>query len=301
MKKIKIGIAEEIDFKIKLDKKNIIIEQIRKNKFLYDAIIITSNTYINYEIINNCKNIKVIFIMSLHLLSKIKLKKLRKDIKILHFGKGSKKVLDKITSTPEFIFGLIILLTKNFLYTLKMSKTNSWKPRETAKFGFDKMLSESTLGIIGYGRIGKKLASISKGFGIKTLIYSRKNKTQLSEIAKKSDIVSINLSLEKKTKNLIDKKFFSKMKKNSYFINTSKGDIVNYNDLIKYLNRNISGAAVDVYKNEDANDKELNNLINFSKKNDNLILTPHVAGGTLDSILELQKHCLGKIISAMKI
>tara|TARA_Y100000591_G_C21841697_1_gene706027 strand:+ start:1159 stop:2064 length:906 start_codon:yes stop_codon:yes gene_type:complete len=301
MKKIKIGIAEEIEFKIKSNKKNVIIDQIKKKDFFYDAIIVTSNTFINYKIINNCKNIKIIFIMSLHLLSKIKLKKLRKDIKILYFGKESKKVLDKITATPEFIFGLIILLTKNFLNTITMSKKNSWKPRETASFGLDKMLSESILGIIGYGRIGKKLASIAKGFGIKTLIYSRKNKTQLSEIAKKSDIISVNLSLEKKTKNLIDKKFFSKMKKNSYFINTSKGEIVNYNDLIMYLNKNIRGAAIDVYKNEDAKDKELVNLINYSKKNDNLILTPHVAGGTLDSILDLQKHCLGKIISTMNI
>ena len=57
-----------------------------KKNFFYDVILITSNSEIDYKIINKCKSIRIIFIMSLHLLSKIKLNKLRKDIKILYFG-----------------------------------------------------------------------------------------------------------------------------------------------------------------------------------------------------------------------
>lgn len=302
MKKIKIGISKEIDFKLKLyRKKEFQLNKIDLKRFLYDAIIITSNSKIDYKIINNCKNIKIIFIMSLHLLSKIKLKNIRKDIKILYFNNTSKKVLDTITATPEFIFGLIILLTKNFLRINETSKKNIWSPRQIAELTFNKMLSQSTLGIVGYGRIGKKLASIAKHFGMKTLIFTRKNNLKLNDLAKKSDIISINLSLNKKTKNIINKKFFSKMKNGSYFINTSKGDIVNYNDLLIHLNKNINGAAIDVYKNEDSNDKEIIKLINYSKKNNNLILTPHIAGSTLDSILTLQKHCLNRIKSEIKI
>ena len=112
--------------------------------------------------------------MSLHLISKINLKKLRKDIKILWFGKKSKQILDKVNATPEFIFGLIILLSKNFMNIQKTIYENTWKPRETALQSFEKMLSESKLGIIGYGRIGKKLKSIAKSFGIETLVYSNK-------------------------------------------------------------------------------------------------------------------------------
>ena len=83
-----------------------------KNKLNYNAIIITSSTQLNHELINKSKRLKLIFIMSLHLISKINLKKLRKDIKILWFGKKSKQILDKVNATPEFIFGLIILLSK---------------------------------------------------------------------------------------------------------------------------------------------------------------------------------------------
>jgi D-3-phosphoglycerate dehydrogenase / 2-oxoglutarate reductase len=302
MKKIKIGISKEIDFKFKLyQKKKFQLNKIDLKKFFYDAILITSNSKIDYKIINNCKSIQIIFIISLHLLSKIKLKKLRKDIKILYFNNKSKKVIDSITATPEFIFGLIILLTKHFLQINETLKKNIWDPRQVAELTFNKMLSQSTLGIVGYGRIGKKLASIAKHFGMKILIFTRKNNLKLNDLAKKSDIISINLSLNKKTKNIINKNFFSKMKTGSYFINTSKGDIVNYNDLLIYLKKNIKGAAIDVYKNENSNDKEIIKLINYSRTNNNLILTPHIAGSTLDSILTLQKHCLNRIESVIKI
>ena len=302
MKKIKIGISKEIDFKLKLyQKKKFQLNKIDLKKFFYDAILITSNTKIDYKIINDCKKIQIIFIMSLHLLSKIKLNKLRKDIKILHFNHKSKKIIDSITATPEFIFGLIILLTKHFLRINEISKKNIWDPRQIAELTFNKMLSQSTLGIVGYGRIGKKLASIAKHFGMKTLIFTRKNNLKLNDLAKKSDIISINLSLNKKTKNIINKKFFSQMKNGSYFINTSKGDIVNYNDLLIYLKKNIKGAAIDVYKNENSNDKEIIKLIKYSRINNNLLLTPHIAGSTLDSILTLQKHCLNRINSVIKI
>ena len=56
-----------------------------------------------------------------------------------------------------------------------------------------------------------------------------------------------------------------------------------------------------MYKNENSNDKEIIKLINYSKKNNNLILTPHIAGSTVDSILTLQKHCLNRIKSEIKI
>ena len=77
MKKIKIGISKEIDFKLKLyQKKKFQLNKIDLKKFFYDAILITSNTKIDYKIINDCKKIQIIFIMSLHLLSKIKFNKL---------------------------------------------------------------------------------------------------------------------------------------------------------------------------------------------------------------------------------
>ncbi len=297
MSKLRIGLSRDIDFKLKKNFHGFFIENL-KNKLNYNAIIITSSTQLDHKLINKSKKLKLIFIMSLHLISEIDLKKLRKDIKILWFGKRSKQVLKKINATPEFIFGLIILLSKNFLNIQNTIYKNTWEPRGTALLSFEKMLSNSKIGIIGYGRIGKKLKSIAKSFGIETLVYSNKkikNKKSLNYIAENADFVTINLSLNSSTKNLIDKDFFRKMKKNSYFINTAKGEIVNYKHLLKYLGKNIKGAAVDVYKIERASDREFQMLHNYANKNNNLILTPHIAGGTLDSLVKLQEHSLDMI------
>ena len=294
MSKLRIGLSRDIDFKLKKNFHGFFIENF-KNTLNYNVIIITSSTKLDHKLINKSKKLKLIFIMSLHLISEIDLKKLRKDIKILWFGKKSKQLLKKINATPEFIFGLIILLSKNFLNIQNTIYKNRWEPRDTALLSFEKMLSNSKIGIIGYGRIGKKLKSIAKSFGIETLVYSNKkikNKKSLNYIAENADFVTINLSLNSSTKNLIDKNFFRKMKKNSYFINTAKGEIVNYKHLIKYLGKNIKGAAVDVYKIERASHKEFKMLHNYANKNNNLILTPHVAGGTLDSLVKLQEHSL---------
>ena len=298
MRKVKIGISKEIDFKLKNTARKFKFKKISVKNFDFDAIIVTSNTKLEYKVINDCKNLKIIFIMSLHLLSKIKIGKLRKDIKVFYFDKKIKSILNTITATPEFIFGVIILLSKNFLNCRHQLKKNIWNPRDTSLLASEKMLSLSTLGIIGYGRIGKQLNKIAKTFGMKTLIFKRKkdkSSVSLEKIAKKSDFVSINLSLNKKTKQIIDQSFFKKMKKNSYFINTSKGEIVNYNHLIKYLGKNIRGAGLDVFKKESAKDTEVIKLTNLAKSKNNLIMTPHIAGSTEDSIITLQKVCLNKI------
>ena len=132
MKKIRVGVCKNIDIKIKKFSKNISLEYIN-NKINYDAIIVTPLTILDYKKINKLKKIKLIFIMSLHLITKINIKQLRKDIKVLYFDKKNNfSILNNITATPEFIFGLIILLTRNFLNLKKQLKKNIWNPRQAA-------------------------------------------------------------------------------------------------------------------------------------------------------------------------
>ena len=132
MNKLRIGLSRDIDYKLKKNFHGFFIENL-KNKLNYNAIIITPSTQLDYKLINKSKKLKLIFIMSLHLISEINLKKLRKDIKILWFGKKSKQVLKKINATPEFIFGLIILLSKNFLNIQNTIYKNTWS-QETPHF-----------------------------------------------------------------------------------------------------------------------------------------------------------------------
>jgi D-3-phosphoglycerate dehydrogenase len=143
-------------------------------------------------------------------------------------------------------------------------------------------LKGKTIGIIGFGAIGKKVAEFCKVFDMNVLAYARNpivqsdgfvKMTDFDTLVSASDIVSVHVSLNQQSKQLINKEVFKKMKNASLFINTARGGIVNERDLIDALkNGYISGACLDVFESEPLPiDSELRNL-------SNVILTPHTAG-----------------------
>ncbi len=106
----------------------------------------------------------------------------------------------------------------------------------------------------------------------------------MNQILNNSDLVVVSISYSKKNYNFVDKKFFSKMKKSPVFVNTSRGEVVDEKALIYALkNKKIKCALLDVLKDEQFMDKKENILLNYSKNNPNLIITPHMAGLTYES------------------
>lgn len=162
--------------------------------------------------------------------------------------------------------------------------TNKFSPFMEMKELFGK-----TIGIIGYGSIGQKVAVIANAFGMNVLAYSRsalKEKIQsdevtyatVDEILEKSDIVTIHCPLNKDSEKMCNKEFFTKMKKDSLFINTSRGGVVNQKDLMWALNNNvIQYAALDVIEKEPM--PEDCKLIETK----NLVITPHAAWAPLET------------------
>ncbi len=143
-------------------------------------------------------------------------------------------------------------------------------------------LEGKTVGIIGFGAIGKKVAAFCQVFDMKVLGYKRNpvpgaddcvKMTDFDTLVSTSDIISVHLPLNPQTKQLINKTTFQKMKNTALFINTARGGIVNEQDLIEALkNGDIAGACLDVFESEPLPlDSELRNL-------GNVILTPHTAG-----------------------
>ena len=162
--------------------------------------------------------------------------------------------------------------------------TNKFSPFMEMKELFGK-----TIGIIGYGSIGKKVAVIANAFGMNVLAYSRsalKENRQsdkvtyatVDEILEKSDIVTIHCPLNNDSEKMCNKEFFTKMKKDSLFINTSRGGVVNQEDLMWALNNNvIQYAALDVIEKEPM--PEDCKLIETK----NLVITPHAAWAPLET------------------
>ncbi|CAM4517691.1 NAD(P)-dependent oxidoreductase [Paenibacillus typhae] len=182
-------------------------------------------------------------------------------------------------AVAEHVMALILSYYKNipFLDTFMKNRMNENQLNYTGS-----ELEGKTVGIIGLGAIGKKVAAFCSVFDMNVLAYARNPAVQSDSFVKMSDfdtlvstsdIVSVHLPLNQQTKQLINKTTFKKMKNTALFINTARGGIVNERDLIDALkNGDISGACLDVFESEPLPiDSELRNL-------GNVILTPHTAG-----------------------
>lgn len=143
-------------------------------------------------------------------------------------------------------------------------------------------LEGKTIGIIGMGAVGQKVAAFCQVFGMKVFAYARNREgiapgsielCSFDTLVREADIISVHLSLNQQTKKLIDASVFKKMKKQAVFINTARGGIVAEHDLIEALKTGeIAGACLDVFEKEPlAQDSILRDM-------PNVILTPHTAG-----------------------
>ena len=185
----------------------------------------------------------------------------------------------------EFIMSQILYFSKKIKQCQDFKENRIWNQWELAKTTVQ--LSESTLGIIGYGEIGKELSKVAKSFNMKVIALRRLQKKEeskkyvdlllpmnkLDKLIKNSDFIAVACPLTKLTENLIDKNIFQLTKKSAIIINTSRGKIINEKDLISALkNKKIAGAALDVFSNEPIDKK--NALFDF----DNVLLSPHISG-----------------------
>ena len=163
-----------------------------------------------------------------------------------------------------------------------------WNEPRTNLMGRD--LLNKTIGIIGLGNTGSRVAEICKlAFNCEILAYDpyikedlfekkHASKTELSELLTKSDVISVHVPLNKETKNMINKNTFKKMKKGSYFVTTARGSIHNEDDLYECLSEgHLAGAGLDVWDYEPPS--STHKLLQL----ENVIASPHTAGVTEDS------------------
>ncbi len=241
--------------------------------------IITIKTKVDEELLNKLPNVKFIAVaftgydcVDLDAAKK-------RSIKVMN-------VPDYATEcTAELALGLAISLLREIPKANQVTKSSGWE----LKPGIE--LFEKTIGIIGTGKIGRRVAKLFTAFNCKIIGWSRSEKDEFKKIGgiykqniedvfKEADIISIHLPLNDSTKGIIDSKLFSQMKKSSYFINVARGPIVNADDLAQALiDRKIAGAGVDVYDEEPI--LQTNPLL----KTPNTILTPHIAYKTEESLI----------------
>lgn len=173
-------------------------------------------------------------------------------------------------AVAEHVMALILSYYKNIPFLDSFIK-NKIDENELQYTGSE--LKGKTIGIIGFGAVGKKVAEFCRVFDMNILVYARNPVVQSDSFVKMtdfdtlvgaSDIVSVHVSLNQQTKQLINKDVFKKMKNTALFVNTARGGIVNERDLIDALkNKDISGACLDVFESEPLPiESELRNLRN---------------------------------------
>ncbi len=253
------------------------------------------------QLLSKIKNVNILIVRSGHKVDRELLKKANKLEIIARAGTGLNNIdiktanernikLFKVPSVnslsvAEFVIGVMICLSRNIINAHNYLKNNIWKKSESC----GNLLNGKTLGIIGYGSIGKKIAMLSKAFNMKILAsvknYSEKRKKEAEKIGvkltdnesilKQSDFIVLSVPLTGGTRNLINSKSLGIMKKSAFLINVSRGGVVNESDLYYALKNNfIKGAALDVFSIEN----ESNRLFGLN----NVIVTPHIGAMTFE-------------------
>lgn len=188
------------------------------------------------------------------------------------------------SSVVQHVFMLITALNTKLNNYQKAIKDERWSLSEffcLLDFPIND-LENKTIGIIGYGELGKGVAKVARSFGMKILIAEsllqdsteKNERVPLNELLCESDVVSLHCPLTNDTRKLISSNEFKIMKRSALLINTARGGIVDEMALLEALQqKQIAGAGIDVLENEppDKNDKLLKNEL------DNLIITPHIA------------------------
>ncbi len=193
------------------------------------------------------------------------------------------------SSSAQMVFALILELTNRVGHHSQTVTDGKWSASKDFCY-WDYPLVELegiTLGIVGYGGIGKAVARIGLAFGMNILIYNRSvppdlpdgiTYSDLDNLIHSSDIISLHCPLTPQTKGMINKESLAQMKKTAYLINTSRGPLIVENDLADFLNEGrIAGAAMDVL---DVEPPDKNCPLLTAK---NCYITPHIAWATIAS------------------
>lgn len=230
-----------------------------------------------------------------------------KNTKIIYLDKKNfGHHLKKIPSTAELTIMLILMLLRKVLQATNSVKNNLWD-RDTF---IGNQISDKKVGIIGFGRIGRIVSKILMSFGAKIYIFEKYNpkvsskykRANMNFIFSKCDIISVHIDSRKENFNLIGKTLINKMKKSAILINTSRGEIVNEKFLISTLKKNkIAGAGLDVLDGDSSWGKKVKNnkIINYFKNNNNLVITPHLGGNTLEASNKTKELIIKKLISLL--
>lgn len=257
-----------------------------------DGVIAGTEKY-NSNLLEKCTKLKVISRLGVGT-DNIDLEKAESEgIKVISCGTSP------VESVSEIIIAALIMLSRNMTPMMNSLKDKKWEKR------MGNLISNRNLGIVGLGKIGKKLVQQSKGFGLNYYAYDeyhdedfakkfKINYVNLDQLFEKSDFISLNIPLSNKTENILNKDAFLKMKKKPIIVNTSRGELINEDDLREALESGqISSVFLDVFREEPYKSDKLLEL-------DNFFGTPHIGAYAEETRSTLELEAVENLIREIK-
>lgn len=263
----------------------------------YDGLIVRSKIFVSAEIIKEASRLKFIARAGAGVDNIDEQALKEKQIKLLNAPEGN------CDAVGEFTMGLLLALFRNVVKADKEVREKKWL-REANR---GEEIMNKTIGIIGYGNMGRAFAKRLAGFDCRVLAYDKDDgvntdafaePTSLSQIFDQADVVSFHIPFTSENKHFADAGFFQSFRKNIWVLNTARGEVINQDALVEHLKTGkIKGAALDVLENE-----KLSSLtpaqqagFNFLISSENIILTPHIGGWSHQSYIKINQVLVQKI------
>ena len=197
-------------------------------------------------------------------------------------------IINKISSTAEHAFSLTMASIRHLIHAHDHVMSDKWDYEHF----IGRQMDGLTIGIIGYGRLGSLYAKYCKAFGSKIIAYDPYKSIKeegirqfedINDVFLHSDVISLHVHVSKETTKMINASSFQSMKSSVVIINTSRGEVINEVDLVSFLSENkLSRIATDVLSNEIL-DRTNSPLLNYAKKNKQVLITPHIGGMTKEA------------------
>ena len=220
-----------------------------------------------------------------------------KNIQLLNAPEGN------MDAVGEHATGLLLSLMNNFRSADIQVRNGVWD-REGSR-GYE--LKGKTVGIIGYGFMGRSFAKKMAGFEVNVIAYDKyktgftdayAKEVSMEEMVKQSDVLSLHIPLTKETRQMVDEEYLLHFRKPIFFINTARGEVVNTKAVLNAIKANkILGAGLDVLEVEKFPALAAQDWYQELAKSDKVILTPHVGGWTFDSYRKISEVLAEKLSS----
>lgn len=217
--------------------------------------------------------------------------------------KGERGFLSQVTATAEHTWALLLALVRNLPAATTDVREGHWR-RDLFR---GRELSGMTLGVIGYGRLGRMVARYATAFDMRVLVNdvgplidlpTGTESCRLERLLAQADVVSLHVPLEPATVGLIGRNEILTMRRGTILINTSRGGIVDETALLDALaSGHIAAAGLDVVEEERPGEGAMreHRLVAYARVHDNLLITPHIGGGTWDSMRKTEEFMAGKL------